>query len=355
MVSGNERKKLRTEIPEIRAQVRKAFPGETPHHVSEIYATIIDLIGDRKKIPDSAFLPGTMPYQASWEDWGKGYKEKPRKLDAEGNILEGTKPDERATHVIVNRFATRTDAIAVLTAVAGQGEAPHLRKNRKKERSHFDRFLQVWREYVEHVMTKDLKRTRWQPARDVPRNPTTIATVRHEKEFTFIESERSRSWASLFNVRYRMLLTYLAHTFRLARSTSPTDPSVRAATMHRVFAEMYNLKTLSGILVHLPFKDSRRKARAGGKGGARRGASPMWAGPPFEMPYSLELPPSEADCWRVHRDLLESSRDLSHELMKRAPAGGKRYLKVLLDIDHQSVAWLNELLGEAGAAPGSGA
>ena len=51
----------------------------------------------------------------------------------------------------------------------------------------------------------------WSPVLAVPVNPTT----RDRKDGgggTYIESESSRGWASLFNVRYRMLLAYLAHT-----------------------------------------------------------------------------------------------------------------------------------------------
>jgi len=55
--------------------------------------------------------------------------------------------------------------------------------------------------------------------------------------------------------------------------------------MHRVFGEMYNLKTIAGILTRLPLSDEAA------------GADTPRAGPPFEMPYTLYLPTTDADIW----------------------------------------------------------
>jgi hypothetical protein len=93
--------------------------------------------------------------------------------------------------------------------------------------------------------------------------------------------------------------------------------------------------------VRLPFRDAG-DGKAGGKG-------PRWAGPPFEMPYSLVLPMGEADCWRLHQDLLASSDDLCRTLLGSADPDGARYLQTLRDLDRQSLAWLDRLL----AGPGS--
>ena len=63
-------------------------------------------------------------------------------------------------------------------------------------------------------------------------------------------------------------------TFRLARTVSPDEPNTRGAVMAKIFGEMYNIKTIAGILVVMPLTDK--------PGDKHR------AGPPFEMPYSLE-------------------------------------------------------------------
>jgi hypothetical protein len=57
---------------------------------------------------------------------------------------------------------------------------------------------------------------------------------------------------------------------------------------------MYNLRAIGGILMDCPLRPG---------GNARNHA----AGPPFDMPYSLVLPDTHADRWRLHRDLLEAS------------------------------------------------
>ena len=93
-----------------------------------------------------------------------------------------------------------------------------------------------------------------------------------------------REWAGLFNLRYRMLLAYLSHTFRLARTTRNDEPNVRGMMMHRVFGEMYNVKTIADIVVRLPLRDEP---------GASAAAPGACAGPPFEMPYTLSIPPSQ--------------------------------------------------------------
>ena len=97
--------------------------------------------------------------------------------------------------------------------------------------------------------------------------------------------------------------------------------------MHRVFGEMYNLKTIAGILMRLPLRD----------GGRRRAGEPRWAGPPFEMPYSLRLPAADADCWRLHQDLLASAGHLGDRLLPAATPDGERYLRTLRQLDAESL------------------
>lgn len=320
----------RKERARIIRAVRRRSPGERPHRVGEIYETIIALMGDEARIPDSCFDSTSYEVQASWDDWGRGYRPPPRLLDPEGS-LEGPPAPRRGSSVIVRRMATRSQAVSALKEVSGQGEAPHLAPHAMDEPSHFDRFLGIYQGF-ERIEG-------WQPARDVPVNPTTVDPGHGQREGTYIESERSRAWAHLFNVRYRMLLTYLGHSFRLARAGRQDVPSVRAAVMHRVFGEMYNLKTIAGILVRLPLREP--------DDGRRRSGGPRWAGPPFEMPYSLELPAGESDCWRLHQDLLVGSEHLCLRLLRDAPPDGDRYLRSLADLDRQSMAWIDRMLAGA--------
>ena len=130
---------------------------------------------------------------------------------------------------------------------------------------------------------------------------------------------------------------YLTHSYRLARDDEhPAQPGPRGAVLHKVFGEMYNLKTIAGILVDLPL---------GRRGSAKR------AGPPFEMPYTLELPLQDVDCWRLHQDNLKSSVHLCELLLSKesgrrrpAPSSGEDYLTALRELDRQSLEWIDQVL-----------
>jgi Ferritin-like len=284
-----------------------------PHHVGEIYDAILAIIELPELVPDSCFDPKTYSRQASWDEWGKGFR--PTANEEDKPILT------RQPNVIVAQMGTRTEAIAGLKAIAGQGEAPHLRGPRERGPSHFDRFVEIYQAFE--------KVEGWSPVRKVPANPTT----RDRKEGgrgTFIGSPSSRAWASLFNVRYRMLLAYLAHTYRLPRRDGP--PGARAAMLQRVFAEMFNVKAIAEILVRLPLGDPD---------------DPKRAGPPFEMPYTTVLPEDDADCWVLHRDLLETSQSLCAELLPEASADRGAYLLALRDLDRRAIAWLDGLIAES--------
>lgn len=293
------------------------------HHVATIYGLIIELIGDPVRIPDSSFRGESYAAQASWDEWGRGHGPGPPQQDAPATT------DTRADHggrVIVTRMATRTEALAALKDVAGQGEAPQLRgapRDAHDEPSHFGRFAGIYREMASHEGL-------FIATRPVPVNPTTAAPMGKTTSTTYIESETSRSWASLFNLRYRMLLTNLSHSYRLSRADRVEGPGVRGATLHRVFAEMYNLKTIAGLLVRMPLVSDAN--------------DPRRAGPPFQMPYSLELPQVEADCWRLHLDLLATSQHLCAALIDNAPPDGKAYLASLRDLDRQSIGLIDEIL-----------
>jgi hypothetical protein len=262
-------------------------------------------------VPDSCFDADTYALQASWDEWGQGYRPS---VDDEDVKIASSRPN-----VIVAQMANRTEAIAGVKAIAGQGEAPHLRDAPKKSPSHFDRFVEIFQKF-DAVKDPTL-------VRPVPTNPST-RPASPSAEGTYIEYDTSRTWANLFNVRYRLLLAYLAHTYRL----SPADGQggARGALLQRVFGEMFNVKAIAEILVRLPLGDPSATERAG---------------PPFEMPYTTALPTDEVDCWRLHRDVLESAMTLSRSLLAAAPAGtGSDYLRALVELDAGAVAWLDAMI-----------
>jgi Ferritin-like len=294
------------------------------HRVGGLYQEIIKLLADNARIPDSVFHDNTFTFQASFDDWGRGYRPRPQMLDAEGSLLPRVEPAAafRQAHVMVDRVATRSQAVAALKALSEQGEAPVLATKETDEYSHFDRFLEIYQAF-------DDNKSDCRPSRAVPTNPATLQDPDSPND-GYISAKHSQQWASLFNLRYRMLLKYLAHTFRLARTIAGDTPNLRAMVMHRVFAEMYNLKTIAGILVALPRHDGKDDG--------------LCAGPPFEMPYTLDLPQGELERWILHRDLLRSSLRICHGLHAHREAKEHGYLSTLIDLDGKTDAWVGCIL-----------
>jgi hypothetical protein len=334
------------DLPFIKATVKEWAKRGNAHPVGEVYHLIIDIISNPDFIPDSEFRPETYPLQASWDDWGRGYRPKPAPPSGDPPPVDNAK-----ANIIIERAATRTEALYALREIMDQGEASELKVKSKKsataadpvppnqELSHFERFIEVFQEFEKKEGSAG-----WTAVRLVPLHPTTTVVNspsdprRPAFHATPITAKASLKWANLFNVRYRMLLTYLTHTFRLARCVSPDEPNTRGAVMHRVFGEMYNIKSIAGILVCMPLTDEADDARR--------------AGPPFQMPYTIELPLDEIDCWRLHRDIVQSSIEICDVLLDpaddhltTAPTAVEPYLRALRNGDRQAMIWIDTVLG----------
>jgi|SRR5271156_370105 len=332
----------RKEVQDIIDEATRQVADKVPHRVQQLYAEIVRIVKNPNLIPDSAFHPETYSVQASWEEWGKGYKpyilfsenseakDTPPMLELRSPASAWIAPTARQAAVIVQQVATRTEVLEALQLIGEQGEAATFNPD-PNQPSHFERFIGIYQRFKDIV-------GKWDPARQVANSPTTDSpkTGAQRPNTTYIESAHSRNWAHLFNLRYRMLLTYLSHMYRLPPATDVTQPQMRAGTLHRVFSEMYNLRAIANILVRLPMTDE--------PGDSTR------AGPPFELPYTLELPVAEDDCWRLHRDLLLNSEEIcKHLLVPKASADETQYLAALRSLDRQSIAWIDAVL-RGGAA-----
>lgn len=285
------------------------------HTVAAIYDDIIAILGNEKLIPDSAFNEESYASQAAWDDWGRSYGPEPKALDPSGSTT-GDPSRQHEANVIIMRAATRTQALAALKAISGQGEAVHFGADHKDESSHFERFLHIFQEFP--------KSGEWVPTHKTPTNPTTRKSDKGGT--TYIAGKQARAWAVLSNYRYRMLLTSLAHSFRLSREVRAGEPNLRGVVMHRVFGEMYNLKTIAGILVGLE------------------------SGSPFEMPYSLTLPDDGVEIWRLHRELLVGSLEVAETLASLVSGEGRDYLKALDELDRRALAWIDSVIGSPSIA-----
>ncbi len=298
---------------EIRKRVDAATP--TPHRVSALFALLIGLVKDPHYLPDSVFQADTYPFQASWAEWGRGYQG--------GSRGNSTRVNPKATpDVLVLPLASRDDAVSALQQIAEQGEATHATS--LDAPSHFARFVKIYEEM------KALAGEGWEPSRPVATNPYVTLDpsmdpaqgLEEDAPTHPIRDPLAQRWASLHNLRYRMLLTYLTHTFTLRDGLADAATRTpRGLIINATFGEMYNLRAISEILMQLPLGDPKHPE--------------LRAGPPFQMPYTLDSPLGEANRWRLHLDLLSASERLIELLLASAPATQHTYLHSMREADRQ--------------------
>jgi hypothetical protein len=317
------------EAREIKARAQ-AEAGMPVNRVGVLYAKLLTLLGDQALIPDTAFDAGSVAFQASWDEWGRGYREGQRGREAMSGL-----PQLPAPELLIIEVGSRAAAIAAVQQVAEQGEGFEMPADENE--SHFRRFLAIYR--AMQALGDDLGKV----VRPVATNPTTdpaeetAGAPTDADTPTPIVHPEAKLWAHLFNVRYRKLLVNLSHAFELA--DDPTDAlalSPRGALIHRTFSEMYHLRAIAGLLVGLPVDDADPD-------GPR-------AGPPFQMPYTLMLPHAETDRWRLHRDLLDAAARLIQQLRK--PDGtGQDYLVALAQWDEVERGQVEQLIAGSARAP----
>lgn len=288
---------------EIHKRVEKSSP--TPHRVSELFDRLIPLVKDPSSIPDDAFQARTYPFQANWAEWGRGYQGGHR-----GNATGANPP--ATPDVLVTELASRDDAANALHQIAEQGEAPHA--SSPDAPSHFARFVKIYLEM------KETEGEGWSAARPVAVNPYIGEEPAHGGACSLITNPTAVMWAQLHNVRYRMLLAFLAHTFVLDGGLSAAGAATpRGVIINATFGEMYNLRAIALLLMQMPLDES--------------GPSSGLAGPPFQIPYTLDPPLGESNRWRLHLDLLEASDGLVTALLALGIPAQRDYLVSLREAD----------------------
>jgi hypothetical protein len=289
-VSEDQRKEIE--------KLASGYGGSQINRVGKLYDHLIKIISDPQRLPTSAFRPESRPLQASWDEWGRGYGK-----GARGSSVAGTlaTPD-----VLVLPMSSRTDAMAALRAVAEQGEAAGTKSASDAESSHFRRFLKIFQQFPANGA--------FDPGRPLPDNPVAPGLPAGPGQ-TAITDREAGVWANIFNLRYRMLLSYLGHTYHTPRGTGVE--SRRGVIINRLFGEMYNLRAIASILVQLPIAE---------------GASQR-CGPTFQMPYTLQLPESEAAYWALHLDLISATTDLLAEARKTTNCERIEYADALASLD----------------------
>jgi hypothetical protein len=221
--------------------------------------------------------------------------------------------------ILIETAQDRASAVAAIQAIAVQGEGSSINE-KDLNQSHFGRFLNIYREFP--------KEEEWRPARNVARNPTTDQQATPPERR--ITNEEAFYWAGLFNLRYRMLLMFLSHSFRIESSLNASGRTSRGLLISWAFGEMYNLRSIAEILMGLPLQPG----------------SDVHAGPPFEMPYTLALAARDPDRWRLHRDLLLASQQYVEKLRKQPSASTYAdYLNGLYSADQRALDQAALLIG----------
>ena len=295
---------LTDEIAEIEKYVDQGSEGMTVNRVGILYAAILALFQppvqekDPKPAPPSFIASSdiqssSLRFQVNPSEWGLGYDD-----------------------ILIETANDRTSAINAITLIATQGEGSTIGA---LGASHFGKFLEIYREFPDEKG--------WQPSRNVARNPTTDSGAPPDR---YISNAEANTWAGLLNLRYRMLLMSLMHSFQIEAPLRASGRTPRGLLVSWAFGEMYNIRSITEILMALPMHEN------GGE---------LLAGPPFEMPYSLALAARNADRWRMHRDLFLASEQYVKKLLCDCDAQYANYLNGLQSAGESALAQVETLIG----------
>ncbi len=160
--------------------------GRPVNPVGPLYMTLVDIFQDPARLKDSDLLLGTADsIQAQPDDWGGS--------DA----------------MIIRVIDSREHASSALRQIGEQGEGPWEATPSTKP-SHFETFLEVYRAYPGAAGGGEPP---WIPTKAVPTGPTTDPKG---PAAGVIEDRVALLWAKFSNVRYRILLTSIAHALVIA-------------------------------------------------------------------------------------------------------------------------------------------
>ena len=295
---------LQEEMEQIRKLVDADMDKVAVHRVGIIYDAVAALFTppeqpkDPKPAPPSFVSSSdiqsqSIRFQVSPAEWGLGYKD-----------------------ILIETANDRTSALNAIKAISIQGEGSTIGEF---DQSHFGKFLKIYRQFPGDV--------EWQPAKSVATNPTTDQSAPPDSRIT---NSIALDCARLFNLRYRMLLMYLTHAFRIEAPLKASGRTPRGLLLSWAFGEMYNLRSITEFLMALPLHEADEE---------------VLAGPPFEMPYSLGIGARDADRWRLHRDLLLASQQYVQRLRARAGGQYESYLKGLHGANESALDQVLTLIG----------
>lgn len=302
---------------EIRSAAEASNDGQSIRNVGPIFARLYELFAT--ELVDEDFRLDRADRQARWSDWG--YRRHPN---------AGETPELK---VIVHHFhqldaaEARVAAVCAIEDIGEQGEAADVGIGDGE--SHFERFLEAYK------TLSSIEAEGVSPVLPVLANPnvtrgsvgTSGRGMVDEMQEVILEegritNTRSRAWGQLFNLRYRLLLRYLHHAM------------LSSGPVYMEAAPDVGDRTTKGVLIYWTFKEMRRLSKI-----ARKlvrlpsGQDKLTAGPPFELPYTLNLPIDDVDRWAGHADVLRASGGLITEIQAGSDDRDDPFLKYLLEDD----------------------
>lgn len=331
---------------QILVRAQRSNDGETVNHVGRVFERLEELFADEAGgIKNEDLRLDTTPLQGKFADWGLEPKEAPlgEKLIIE-TLEGGDAPTLRAAAIqAIHRIAMQGEGFDIAPAGPGQSE------------SHFERFFDAYKRL------ESLAQSGIQLTLPVAENPNTSpepreapgmmrmleAVVEAHASKGRITHPRTLGWAHLFNFRYRLLLAYLSHFLRLSQDLYVTQPgptqgdrTERGLLLIWTFNEMRRLKKIATKLVHLPQNQS---------------PDGMNAGPPFELPYTLNLPERQEDRWRSHLDVSRAAVRLVRARLQTGDPldAADGFLGDLVAQDEQDQLILQSLADKRGVPAGS--
>ena len=202
--------------------------------------------------------------------------------DSPGLLLQAPTDDwsrsDDDLKVFVPPVKDRAQARAALLQIMEQGEAGS--GTPEGEMSHFQRFWKLYQEFPDRS-----GRNAGTATRRVAVNPNTLLNPPASKKSGNITNARTRSWAELFNLRYRLVLDVLAHYLQVTPVESSQFAAKRGVLGEKAITEMLWLTALADKLTGMDRSATLRKGKAG---------------PPFELPDSMALPHRDEELWRWH-------------------------------------------------------
>lgn len=291
-------------LKKIRIDATRTNDGQEVCHVGPIFARLAELF--ENELADGDFRLDTFGRQAKYEDWGfRPRAPRPTELAEGETLIVDSFPGGGVTEL-------RDAAVRAVREIGAQGEGFDVDPTGFE--SHFERFFAIYKR------VRDLSSAGAVITWPVAENPnTTVPPAQPPGMADLVEMVQeahagkgritaSRARAQLFNLRYRMLLGRLSHVLRLDQDLFITDPgahqgdrTARGLLLIWISDEMRRLSKIATNLVQLPKDDPPGELNAG---------------PPFELPYTLNLPEDEPQRWRTHLDASRAAVRLIREKLQ---------------------------------------